>query len=362
MDQQLVSWLSENGGSSVRYRSAVELEAKTRSLRTEELEQRLLESRPVLRWLDHLSQVQAVHNSSNTALENAAGKLLDLGLRAGMAPLDQGLLRFRRWLEEEHSSWLATFKKVIVAWVLTWAGYTDASLFDFLRARLNLLYQTAREGSCNIYLPDGACPDVPRARQGRPVVNPELYPDMEFRLPFIHDLYWLAHAPAASLGPSAGERIETIVRYILSSGYQSLHPGYGLIRAGRGHYYAMGWSVHLPCYHRPELSRSEARCFVQRLELLAHFPCAREHAWFREGLAHLETFRSPSGTYRFPPWYLPEEPSGYWVTGAHMRLEEDRRSQRSLEVDSTFRMLTIQRLALSGNKATCRARRRVLTA
>jgi hypothetical protein len=41
---------------------------------------------------------------------------------------------------------------------------------------------------------------------------------------------------------------------------------------------------------------------------------------------------------------MPERQSGYWVQGAYMRLEENRRSRRSLELDSTFRMCAIKRL------------------
>ena len=40
--------------------------------------------------------------------------------------------------------------------------------------------------------------------------------------------------------------------------------------------------------------------FVQRLELMAHFPVAREHRWFRESLAHLESFRTEDGRLSLP--------------------------------------------------------------
>jgi len=52
MDDDLIEWLLANGGPAVRYRTA-------------------------------------------------SGKLLELGLRAGMTPLDKSLERFRRWLAEK---------------------------------------------------------------------------------------------------------------------------------------------------------------------------------------------------------------------------------------------------------------------
>jgi hypothetical protein len=107
----------------------------------------------------------------------------------------------------------------------------------------------------------------------------------------------------------------------------------------------MGWSVHLPGYSGFEFCRAmHAHMFVQRLELMAHFPVARQSEWFKNCMRHLEGYRTEQGTYRFPARYLREQASGYWVQGAYMRLEEKRRTRQSLELDSTFRMLKIKRL------------------
>jgi hypothetical protein len=107
----------------------------------------------------------------------------------------------------------------------------------------------------------------------------------------------------------------------------------------------MGWSVHLPGYDGLAFDRSmHAHMFVQRLELMAHFPRARRSAWFSRCLEHLHSFRTAEGTYRFPACYLREGSSGYWVQGAYMRLEGNRRARQSLNLDSTFRMCMIKRL------------------
>jgi len=55
-------------------------------------------------------------------------------------------------------------------------------------------------------------------------------------------------------------------------------------------------------------------------------------------LNHLEEFRSENGRYLFPRNYLQERPLGYWVSGLWMGLEENRRSNLSLEIESSFRM------------------------
>jgi hypothetical protein len=140
-------------------------------------------------------------------------------------------------------------------------------------------------------------------------------------------------------------QIETVVAYILHPDYQALDEGYGYMRAGKRRYYSMGWSVHLPGYNGLDFERTmHATMYVQRLELMAHFPIARRSQWFRDGVQHLEGYRTARGTYRFPARYLREQQSGYWVQGAYMRLEENRRSRQSLELDSTFRLLKIEKL------------------
>jgi hypothetical protein len=85
--------------------------------------------------------------------------------------------------------------------------------------------------------------------------------------------------------------------------------------------------------------------YVQRLELMAHFGVARQSEWFQDSIQLLRGFQTKQGTYRFPGRYLREGSSGYWVHGAYMRLEGNRRVRRSLDLDSTFRMLKIESLA-----------------
>ena len=65
-------------------------------------------------------------------------------------------------------------------------------------------------------------------------------------------------------------------------------------------------------------------------------------AWFQDALRHLETFRTPRGTYRFPGHYL-REAEGYYVSGYGMGLGESRRRPLGIEIESTFRMLAIRR-------------------
>jgi hypothetical protein len=345
-DNFLTDWLLENGGPVVRYRTGTELLQDPTGIDMGRLSHNLLESPHVRLWLERLTPGR-IHNSKNTDFENAMGKLLEFGLRAGMAPFDERTLHFRRWLATEaprHKGMHSLLSKAIVAAGLARAGYSDAALRDFINQRLDDLYQTARKGTYDIYADPEAYSDVPKARQGQPIVKPEFYPQGELMLPSIHDMYAVTNFPSDMQDAAAKQRISTVVRYILHPEYQALPDGYGLLRAGRRRYYAIGWKVTLPGYKGFDFSDWDAGLLVQRIELMAHFPAAGKHPWLKNCMEHLESFRTPRGTYLFPRRYLREKREGYWVSGAHMGLEENRRSSRALEIESTFRMLTIKQL------------------
>jgi hypothetical protein len=163
-------------------------------------------------------------------------------------------------------------------------------------------------------------------------------------LPYIHDLYVFANLPPAWLSDSVRRKIDAVVRYVLADEYQRLPRGYGYIRddtSGRDRYYVLGWNVDLPGHvERPPTGREQAY-FIQRLELMSCFERARRSAWWSASMGLLQKFRTPKGDYLLPRRWLQEKPVGYWVTGAHMGLEESRRSERSLRLESTLRALRL---------------------
>jgi hypothetical protein len=341
---ELKRWLLEHGGPVIRYRAATELLESPGGVDLDRLRADLLASPLVQRWLDRLVP-GILHHSKSTAFENAMGKLVDLGLRAGMAPLDQKAEPFREWFARETHSPTGVFSlfyRSIVGSGLIRAGYRDDLLRDFWHSRLDVLSETAETFTYDIYIDQDTYGDYPNAYRQHHLVNPVLYPDGGFRLPWIHDVYALAHWPTEWLDARTMEKIDSVVRYVLHPDYQALPEGYGTMRAGKRRYYAIGWSVRLPGYFALRVSDYASRYFLQRLELMAHFEEARKHPWFASCLRHLEGFRTPVGTYLFPRPYLQELRQGYWVHGAYMGLEENRRPNRAMELESTFRMLNLR--------------------
>ena len=350
MNPDLPNHLLQHSGPAIRYRTATELLDDPAGIDLDRLRQALLQSRLVNQWLERLVP-GGIHSSQNTAFEDPMNKLADLGLKAGMAPLDKRTAHFRRRLAEraprrEGMGFL--LDKIMSAGLLR-AGYPmEEPVITFLRNRLDDLYDTCRTGSYDIYIGQDEYAGVPKALREYRFLKPELTPDGEVRLPYVHDLYALAHFPDDARDAATARKIATIIRYVLDPRYQTLGEGYGYLRERHDqhtHHYAIGWSAHLPVCAKRTAEGFERARVVQRMELMAHFPAARESRTFQDCLAHLEAYRTDRGTYLFPRDYLREQQSGYWVTGAYMALEDNRRSSHAIKLESTFRMLTIKRLA-----------------
>lgn len=109
-------------------------------------------------------------------------------------------------------------------------------------------------------------------------------------------------------------------------------------------YYAVGWSVHLPKITDGGAGDRLSGCLVQRLELMEHFAAARRHQRVITARKHMEGFRTANGTYLSLCTYLKKRPTGHWVLGSHMGLEESRKTAKAIELESTFRMLKVSRL------------------
>jgi hypothetical protein len=332
------------GGPVVRYRTARDL-LRLRGDEVERHERCMLDSPLVTTWLDRLEHVTRLHNSGNDCFENVAGKLMEFGVRAGTKSLDRSIAGFRGLLNPDSGVENGDLGRSIVAWAMANAGYTDdPTLRDYLSRRLDTLHDFAREHSYDIYMPPGSYSDIPAAFRDRPLVRPEIVSPEHFGLPFIHDMYALAHMPSGMLDAATEQKRNTVIDYILHPSYQALPQGYGIMRSGKRRYHAIGWNVDLPGYNAPTVvSGHQAAYFVQRAELMARFEHARNHPWFDRAVQHLDSFGTERATWLFPRNYLVERQTGYWVTGSHMGLEENRRSQRAIEVESTFRMLRIKR-------------------
>lgn len=373
---RLLEWLLAHGGPVVRYRTAAELCPDCPPVEVHRMAQELLYSPSAQQWLErlmlgnHFGDLDCldagalarlgplVHGSKPQQLENVLGRINELGLRAGMAPLDERMFPLMRffwekdgWREDDlYSAGWAGLIKSIFAWGLLRAGYLpDPLMQSYLYALVENVQKIARDGVYDLYASDDEKKSLPKTWAEKPVLKREVM--ASYHLPLIHDLYVLAYFPTWMMDGETAARIDDVVRYVLHPRFQALYPGYGYAWSqARGACYSWGWSPHLVGYHGFDWkNKSEPAALVQQVELMVRFPAAHCSRWFQAAVRHLEWFRTDSGTYCFPAHYLRDLPDGYYVNGAAMGLGENRRAVRRaanwLEIESTFRMLKI-RLAL----------------
>lgn len=331
-DQALVAWLFTSGGPIVRYRTARDLMPGCPEALRQELLAEAMATPEVRRWLDLLGQARNIHGSRDTDAENALAKLLDYGLDRSVAPFDaavQSLLR----------GGLKTWDPLVLNPFLIRAGYLDHPIVrDWIEHRLEKLYDTAKSGGYDFYLGPEEAAAVPKAWRGKPIYKDSFGHESGYPLPTCYDFYAMAYCPPMQGIPNLAAKMEAIVAYLSHPSFQGTVGGYGWDRIKR-RCYAAG-RVFLAC--------AEPARLVLFLELGAGFASAGSSAWFRQGLAELDGYRTSDGTYRFPPSLMAEREGPHLYGGSHMGLGENRRSPRALELESTLRMLVIkQRMGLA---------------
>jgi hypothetical protein len=360
-DASLIDWLLSSQNPITRYRAVVDLAGSAGGDESRRLLQAVLDTAAVGYWLSCLDPGQRVsfntiHGSFDGCFENAMGKLVQFGLTAGTPALDERTRPYRDWLDREArrkpDHVFRTLERSIVASSLAAAGYLDGPVAKVLTSRLASIRPNAAAVRTDIHAPPERFRGIPKAFRGRPVIDPSFYPDSDFLLPWVHDLRGMS---ALAAGHAGGEPatdlaagIDTVARFAMAPGFQALPGDYGILASPGGRYHAMGWGVRLPGYVGPPdyfgafADGLDEQCFVLRMALMASFPAARSHPWFRLALDHLERFRTAEGKYVLPKQYL-REGTGYWIGGSHMGLGTNRRSPTWLEEESTFWALLIKR-------------------
>lgn len=344
---RLSNWLINNAGPIIRYRTATEfLHGEVETLSEKEIVNSLL----VRFWLEKLDTTpnrKTLHGAKSNNYENVMGKLFEFGLRKGNPVLDEKTKPYRLWLKKEvrlpNTGYLPVFYRTLTAAFLALAGYSaDDAVKEWVLRRLETVYAFAARGSLEeAYVPQDSYPSYPKAFRNSPLLNPELYPDDELKLPWIHDVNAFLYSPFISEDSQLRSKVEVIIKFILSREYQNLHKGYGVVRHQSGRYYMMGWSVHLPAYLEPEVAPKEFGRLLLLLRLLRRSETAKRHPWFNHSMEILKGFRNQDGLISFPREFLPEKRSGCWVLGHRMAIEENRKLQKAITCESTFRFLEI---------------------
>jgi hypothetical protein len=338
MNPDVISLLMNHGGPILRWRTATELTHDASLYDHEALRQELLACPQVRYWLSLLGS-GPVHHSKDASAENALAKCCEHGLRAGMAELDDRALPYCAVSPGEAYHQEA----LIIVPFLVRAGFTaEPHLAAWMQQRVELLYGLAKRRDYDLYMDNIERKLLPASQQmlhGQP----KLFYKQRFNhhwgylgLPTCYDLYALAYLPKDE--PSLRQKVKAIVTYLLQPAFQETPGGY-IWNPQLHRPYAAG-RVFLACLP----TKDQPEKLLLFMEMLANLEVGRASAWFRQGLAHLETFNTGQDTYSFPSRYLSEKHSYYLYAGMHMGLGEYPRSPRALELESTFRMAKLRQL------------------
>lgn len=366
-EMPIVEWLLENASPIVRYRTALEL--LDNSISMDSYVQDLLNVERVhilLEKLDDFGPITKIDNRTfnsihkGAGLEGYAAKLLDYGLNKDIKPFHDRMILFRQYINNEwlhaamesksgtdvRNNWALSTARILSSYFVQ-AGYEFPDLIEFVNLRADALYKNAKEMNFDVYYTQSALQQMPKrppAWQNRPVLKAEFDPGGNGKpLPHIWDIFTLAHLRDGNISKELRQKKNSIIDYVLDKRFQALPEGYGLVFfTANKRYYGCGWNPRLPGLDGFSDRRDKAPA-VLYADLMSHFKEARGSAWFKRTLDHLETFRTQSGTYRFPKEYLNESKDKGFVTGQSMGLGENRRNRQALEIESSFRMLLLNK-------------------
>ena len=344
--QNTINFLLDNAGPVIKYRTITELietddqnlieAAKKELLQYSETKKRF----NYLRSKEKLGDFNGVHGALDCHLENSLPMLLDFGVRKGMTEFDEIMYPVIKRLQKKcfpENHVFSKFIHIIIVPFLYKAGFREKWIKNFINNRLETLYNFTVQKDYDIY-DNNEYKGMPPSFQDRKVIKPNLYTNGEIKFPLIYDIYGLSEM-IKDADKLTLEKIETIIDYILDSRYSQLANGYGILLNGNRRYLAMGWDAKLPQDTDDILSSLS----LHRLELMANFNNAVNHNWFQEKYKKLKQYNTQNGTFILPKTAL-QERKGCWVIGRHMSLGENRRKKLSAELESTFRVLKIDKI------------------
>ncbi len=337
----IMKWLYDHGGPVLRLRMFKELDYRIDG--EEELIQSVTSLSETKFWTEQLKISCDLHGSHCSKLENIAGKFYELGLGGYRYLFDPYIEKWLRKANEllECDDFFADYTRTMLLYCLKVFGYNHADIDSLCAIRIENLYRFCSQMDYDIYLPENYFDDLPSSRSGNPLIKPGIYQNGAVGLPSVYDLLWFPYYDQYK------EKTDTVMKYVFSPQYHKLKHGYGNIRKGHGHYYGMGWSLHIPGFPDPGILNSpeNGRELLLYLDRLIHFSFISESDWFEKILAYLNTFRTDKGTWKFPAYWMEEygRRGGYYCLGYHMGLGEARKKREWTESESTFRMLKIMK-------------------
>ncbi len=343
-NKEILEQLFEKANPIIRYRIATELFDEDAEMDLGILRSQLVNQTDAKYWMKCLKTrriYDTIHGNYDKSLENSLGKLIQFGITKGISNFDKNVTKHLAWLENienktdlPHNNY---FLQNVIASLLANAGYEEHHLVrEILLKRLKLMYDFTKKKDYDIFIDKALFKDVPLAFENYDMINPELYEDDKFALPWIYDLFAFE-----VLYKDFKDEIDAILEYVLNKKYQKFPEGYGIIISHPKRFLVVGWNIWLPGFFDFDLNPHQKQSFILRLTLMSNFEPVIKSKWFKSCIEHLNQFKTKTGLYSFPKAYLQEKRNTYYITGSHMGLGEVRSEEASIEIESTFWMMKI---------------------
>jgi hypothetical protein len=330
-----IKWLMENAGAVVRYRVQTELMDINEKAQLQNYVDAVLALEQTQKRMNFLKNLDynRVHGSDCTFLENILPILSDFGLHYGIDAFRNTIrdnLDVKKIVKE-----YSNYNKIISYPFLLRSKIPIYGLLNFAMGRINTIYDFTQHMDFNLYDETANHKGVPKPFLDRPIIKPKIAHGDMCRLPLIYDIVTMAEV-YHRVPSETQAKIDNIISYILSPGYDAVVPGYGILSAPARKYYSMGWDCKKPFNDSQDYSYPN----IHRLLLYSCFPAAVKNMWFLNAINYLMQYKTANGTFIFPKEYLNESDSN-WVLGSHMSLAENRRKKQYAEIESTFYMLKL---------------------
>lgn len=334
-----LQYLMENAGPTIRHLLFQRFDIGSNEERTSNYEE-MLALPVVAKWrslIPNEISASTLLGSSDGCFENAFGKLLQFGLAIEDILTAKQRREYLRYLEvstnDDIYAWLARY---VVASYFSITGEVHPTAVTIVTDRLQSLHSFVSSPSQrhNIFV-DSLHAKLPKAYEGRKLINPGLYASGELCLPLVHDVFVFSHL-YEQFDNEQRRQVGDIIDFIADKKYQSIDYGYGMVRSNKNKWHAMGWSAHMPLFNEQLSTAYFHKGLVFRAGLFSRLRNQKSSKWLASVFNTFEKFKIDDFRFSFPGELMPETPNSYYLNGRHLGLNENRRQKEGRIIESTY--------------------------
>lgn len=230
-NENVINFLLNKSDVAIQYRIKRDLCENTDANELSKLKKELVNSKRVMHLMDCLKNHREYHGATLYAVENSLNMLVDMGFQYGI-----GFTEFDhvvkliadeakdKSINKNHV--LGYLSHIVVVSALLRAGIREKWLIEFVKDRIDVIYDFVKLRDYDIYDDIEKYKGIPKNFQNRPIIRPCLYEKGKIKLPLLYDLYAFASIQY-EVENEYQNKIDEIIRYILDDRFLLIEDGYG---------------------------------------------------------------------------------------------------------------------------------------